>query len=62
MSSNNRFSEGIKKVKAELRKATEALRNKSMDDLVRILNFMHQLEEQLEEQYREMIANIDNCK
>ena len=49
-------------VKAELRKATEALRNKSMDDLVRILNFMHQLEEQLEEQYREMIANIDNCK
>ncbi|MEM8846461.1 MAG: hypothetical protein AAGD17_05090 [Bacteroidota bacterium] len=49
-------------VKAELRKATEALRNKSMDDLVRVLTFMHQLEEQLEEQYREMIANIDNCK
>lgn len=49
-------------VKTELRKATEALRNKSMDDLVRILSFMNQLEEQLEEQYRNMIANIDNCK
>ncbi|MEM9363511.1 MAG: hypothetical protein AAGA43_12790 [Bacteroidota bacterium] len=49
-------------VENELRKATEALSNKSIDDLVRVLTFMHQLEEQLEEQYKEMINNIDNCK
>ncbi|PRX56064.1 hypothetical protein [Flagellimonas meridianipacifica] len=49
-------------VQTELRKATEALSNKSIDDLVRILSFMNQLEEQLEEQYRAMIENIDNCK
>nr|WP_298997447.1 hypothetical protein [uncultured Allomuricauda sp.] len=49
-------------VQNELRKATEALSNKSIDDLVRILGFMGQLEEQLEEQYLDMIENIDNCK
>ncbi|SNY92838.1 hypothetical protein [Flagellimonas pacifica] len=49
-------------VKGELKKATEALGNKSIDDLIRVLSFMDQLEAQLESQYKDMINNIDNCK
>nr|WP_299387929.1 hypothetical protein [Allomuricauda sp.] len=49
-------------VKSELKKATEALGNKSIDDLIRVLNFMDQLEGQLENQYRDMIEDIENCK
>ena len=49
-------------VKSELKKATEALGNRSIDDLIRVLNFMGQLEEQLENQYRDMIENIGNCE
>lgn len=49
-------------VKGELKKATEALGNKSIDDLIRILTFMDQLEGQLEEQYRDMISHIDDCR
>ena len=49
-------------VKIELNNATAALRNGSMNELVRILNVMGQLEEQLEGQYTNMIQSIDNCK
>lgn len=49
-------------VKNELKKATEALGNKSIDDLIRVLSFMDQLETQLEDQYKDMIKSIDNCK
>nr|WP_298791788.1 hypothetical protein [uncultured Allomuricauda sp.] len=49
-------------VKNELQKATEALGNKSIDDLIRVLDFMDQLETQLETQYRDMIQSIDDCK
>ncbi len=49
-------------VEREFEKATEALRNQSIDDLVRILGILHQLENQLERQYRNMIVNIENCE
>ncbi|TAI48113.1 hypothetical protein [Flagellimonas allohymeniacidonis] len=49
-------------VKNELTKATEALRDNSIEDLVRVMGFMDQLEEQLIAQYTRMIDNIDNCK
>ncbi|WP_136465825.1 hypothetical protein [Flagellimonas onchidii] len=49
-------------VKGELKKATEALGNKSIDDLIRVLSFMDQLEAQLEAQYKDMIVNIENCE
>lgn len=49
-------------VKAELNKATDALRDGSMRELIRILQILKQLEAQLEKQYRDMIQNIDNCK
>lgn len=49
-------------VQNEIDKATEALRNESVDDLRRILKFANQLEMQLESQYKEMIVNIGNCR
>ncbi len=49
-------------VKKELEKATEALRNRSIGDLIRILGILDQLESQLEEQYRDMISHIDDCR
>ncbi|MDC6363980.1 MULTISPECIES: hypothetical protein [Flavobacteriaceae] len=49
-------------VKNELNKATEALRNTSMKDLVRTLGILNQLEEQLEKQYRDMLQNIKDCR
>lgn len=49
-------------VKIELNNATTALRNGSMKELMRVLNVMGQLEDQLEDQYQEMIQTIDNCK
>ncbi|MEX0313137.1 MAG: hypothetical protein AB3N18_03095 [Allomuricauda sp.] len=49
-------------VEKEFEKATEALRDQSVDDLVRILDILEQLENQLERQYKDMIQNIDNCK
>lgn len=49
-------------VKNELNKATEALRNTSMKDLVRTLGILKQLEEQLENQYRDMLQNIKDCR
>lgn len=49
-------------VKNELKKATEALGDKSIDDLIRVLSFMDQLEAQLENQYKDMIQSIDDCK
>ncbi|KAB7528126.1 hypothetical protein F8C76_09610 [Flagellimonas olearia] len=49
-------------VKNELNKATEALRNTSMKDLVRTLGILKQLEEQLEKQYRDMLQNIKDCR
>ncbi|WP_420320325.1 hypothetical protein [Flagellimonas sp.] len=49
-------------VKTELSKATDALRAGSMRTLVRELAILKQLEGQLEDQYRDMIKNIDNCK
>lgn len=49
-------------VQNEIDKATEALRNESIDDLRRILKFANQLEMQLESQYKKIIGNIDNCR
>ncbi|UII74808.1 hypothetical protein LV716_11085 [Flagellimonas sp. HMM57] len=49
-------------VKTELKNATDALRTGTMQDFLRVLEFMVQLENQLEDQYREMIKSIDNCK
>ncbi|MFD2099628.1 hypothetical protein [Flagellimonas iocasae] len=49
-------------VKIELNNATEALRNRSMQDLVRTLEIMKQLEDQLQEQYRDLLASINDCK
>ncbi len=53
---------GQELIKRELRSATQALSQKSIDDLIRILKFMDQLERQLLDQYKEMIKSIDNCK
>lgn len=49
-------------VREEMKKATEALGNRSIEDLVKVLKIMDQLEGQLEGQYRDMILSIDNCK
>ncbi|NAY92208.1 hypothetical protein GTQ34_09780 [Muricauda sp. JGD-17] len=49
-------------VKSEIRNATNALRDQSIDDLIRILGVLRQLEEQLEAQYKNMLENISNCK
>ncbi|PWL40436.1 hypothetical protein DKG77_06385 [Flagellimonas aquimarina] len=49
-------------VQNEIDKATEALRNQSIDDLGRILKFVNQLEIQLESQYKEMIKDLENCR
>ncbi|MCL6273672.1 hypothetical protein M3P19_06605 [Muricauda sp. 2012CJ35-5] len=49
-------------VRDEMKKATDALSNRSIDDLVKVLKIINQLEVQLEGQYRDMIENIDNCK
>ncbi|MGX1931117.1 hypothetical protein [Flagellimonas sp. 2504JD4-2] len=49
-------------VRNEFKNATEALRNRAIDDLVRIIGILSQLEGQLESQYKDMIINIDNCK
>ncbi len=49
-------------VQNEIDKATEALRDQSIDDLKRILKFANQLELQLESQYEEILKNIDNCR
>lgn len=49
-------------VKNQMEKATEALRNKSMEELVGTLGFTKQLEDQLAEQYKDMLESIDDCK
>lgn len=49
-------------VKNQMGKATEALRNKSMEELVGTLGFTKQLEDQLAEQYKDMLESIDDCK
>lgn len=49
-------------VKNEIRNATNALRDQSIDDLIRILEVLRQLEEQLEAQYKNMLEHIGNCK
>ncbi len=49
-------------VKNQMNKATEALRNKAMQDLLHTLGFMKQLEDQLEEGYQDMLESIDDCK
>ncbi len=48
-------------VKKELNNATNALREGSMNELVRVLDVMEQMESQLEAQYKDMIRNINNC-
>ena len=49
-------------VKKQMEKATEALRNKAMEELVGTLAFTKQLEDQLAEQYSDMLESIDDCK
>ncbi len=49
-------------VQNEIDKATEALRNESIEDLGRILKFVNQLELQLESQYKKILKNIDDCR
>ncbi|WP_222981546.1 hypothetical protein [Flagellimonas meishanensis] len=49
-------------VRNEIRNATDALRDKNIDGLIHVLSLLHQLEEQLERQYKNMLESIDNCK
>jgi len=49
-------------VKNQMNKATEALRTKHMEELIATLGFTKQLEDQLAEQYRDMLESIDDCK
>ncbi|MCG8490952.1 MAG: hypothetical protein MI743_04995, partial [Sneathiellales bacterium] len=49
-------------VKIEMGNATDALRNRSFNDLVRTLKLMRQLEDQLEDQYEDMLGHIGDCK
>jgi hypothetical protein len=49
-------------VKSQMKTATEALRNKSIEELASTLGFMKQLEDQLAEQYQDMLESIDECK
>ncbi|WP_276388243.1 hypothetical protein [Eudoraea chungangensis] len=48
-------------VKKELNKAAEALQSEEIDRLLRVLGFLEQLEEQLETDYKAMLAKIDFC-
>ncbi len=49
-------------VKNQMNKATEDLRTKHVEELVATLGFTKQLEDQLAEQYRDMLESIDDCK
>lgn len=49
-------------VKNQMNKATEDLRTKHIEELVATLGFTKQLEDQLAEQYRDMLESIDDCK
>lgn len=51
-----------KRVQKEVDKAGEALQKGQFDDLTRILAFLLQLEEQLAEEYTEMLKNIVDCR
>lgn len=48
-------------VQKELNKAAEALQSEEIDRLLRVLGFLEQLEEQLETDYKAMLAKIDFC-
>ncbi len=50
------------RVQTEINKAGDALQqNSNIDPLLRVLNFLIQLESQLEEDYQQMLQNINNC-
>ena len=48
-------------VQNEMNKAAEALQNQEIERLNRILGFVHQLDEQLEDAYNLMFKNIADC-
>jgi hypothetical protein len=45
----------------EIDAAGAALQKRELKRLMQILDFAHQLEEQLEEDYQAMLQKIDNC-
>jgi len=48
-------------VQNEINKAAEALQNQEIDRLIRILEFISQLDEQLESDYNSMLGHIADC-
>jgi len=50
------------RVQKEIDKAAETLQNSDLNTLLKVLNFMEQLEEQLSKDYQKMMTQIDNCK
>ncbi|MEM8510104.1 MAG: hypothetical protein AAF717_19885 [Bacteroidota bacterium] len=49
-------------VKQEYGNALEALQKEDIDKLIRVLVFIDQLDDQLEEKYQEMLQNLNDCK
>ena len=45
----------------EIDAAAQALQKRQLKELMRILDFAHQLDEQLKEDYQQMLENIDDC-
>jgi len=50
------------RVQREIDKAAEALQERTLDDLIRILEFSIQLENQLAMDYERMLVKLDNCE
>ncbi len=50
-----------KRVQNEVDKAAAALQQRKLNDLMNILSFLQQLNEQLASSYTNMLANIDEC-
>ena len=49
-------------VQKEINKSAEALQNNDVDRLVRVLDFIRQLDTQLERDYNRMLENINTCQ
>ncbi len=48
-------------VQDEINKAANALQKRELKELMNILDFLNQLDLQLDENYKEMLRNIENC-
>jgi len=49
------------RVQTEVNKASDALQNREINQLMNILEFLDQLSAQLDHQYNEMLTGIENC-